>query len=76
MVIKLREMRWSEHVASMGKTRSAYKIFNGNSETKTSLGAEISVEGKLIFQWILNKQDVDKWPGFNCLVIGYSDRML
>ena len=37
-VIKLRIMRWAEHVARMGSRRGAYKVLVGKLEEKRSLG--------------------------------------
>ena len=37
-VIKLRRMRWTGHVASMGERRSAYKVLVGKPEGKRPLG--------------------------------------
>ena len=37
-VIKLRRMRWTGHVACMGKRRSVYKVLVGKPEGKTLLG--------------------------------------
>jgi hypothetical protein len=36
--IKLRNMRWTEHVAQIGEIRSAYKLFLGKPERKRPLG--------------------------------------
>jgi hypothetical protein len=38
MVIKSRRMRWTRHVARMGKMKNAYNILVGKSEGKIPLG--------------------------------------
>jgi hypothetical protein len=50
-MIKLRGMRWVEHVVSMGEMRNAYKILVGKPEWKRPLG----VNGRIILKWILGK---------------------
>ena len=37
-VIKLRIMRWAEHVARLGVRRGAYRVLVGKPEGKRSLG--------------------------------------
>jgi hypothetical protein len=37
-MIKSRRMRWAGHVARMGETRNAYRIFVGKPEEKRPLG--------------------------------------
>jgi hypothetical protein len=36
-VIKLRRMRWAEHVAHMGEGRGVYRVLVGRSEGKSAL---------------------------------------
>jgi transcription termination factor 2 len=71
-MIKSRRMRWAGHVARMGETRNAYRIFVGKPEGKRPLGRprrrwvdnikidlrEIGWDG---VNWIDLAQDRDQW---------------
>jgi hypothetical protein len=37
-IIKLRRMRWADHVALMGEKRNAYRLLEGKPEGKRPLG--------------------------------------
>jgi hypothetical protein len=37
-IIKLRRMRWAEHVAQMGENRNVYRLLVGKPEGKRPLG--------------------------------------
>jgi hypothetical protein len=71
-IIKSRRMRWAGHVARIGETKNAYRIFVGNSEGKRPLERprhrwadnikmdlrEIGWDG---MDWIDLAQDRDQW---------------
>jgi hypothetical protein len=58
-VIKLRRVRWEEHVACVGETKHAYAILVGKPERKRPLGSK-GVYGKSILEWIHLAQDRDQ----------------
>jgi hypothetical protein len=53
-VIKLRRMRWVEHVARMGAGRGAYRILVGRPEGRRPLGRLRRIREK-ISEWIFEK---------------------
>ena len=53
-VIKSRRMRWTEHVARMGKRRGVYRILVGNLKERAHLG-ELCVDGRIKLRWIFRK---------------------
>jgi hypothetical protein len=60
-MIKSRRMRWARHVARMGETRNAYRIFVGNPEEKRPPGRPRS-------GWVVNiKMDLREigWDGMD-----------
>jgi hypothetical protein len=62
-MIKSRRMRWAEHVARMGETRSAYRILVGKPEGKRPLG-------RPRHRWVDNikmdlKRDRMRWYGLD-----------
>jgi hypothetical protein len=74
-VIKSRRMRWTGHVARMGKGRGVYRVSVGKLERKTPLGRprrrwednikmdlrEIGIDGA---NWIRLAQDRVQWRAF------------
>jgi hypothetical protein len=71
-MIKSRRMRWAEHVARMGETMNAYRIFVGMPEGKRPVGRprrrwvdNIKMDLRQIgwdgMDWIELAQDRDKW---------------
>jgi len=56
-VIKLRRMRWAEHVARMGEGRGMYWVLVGKPEGKRPLG-DPGIDGWIILRWIFRKWDV------------------
>jgi hypothetical protein len=71
-IIKLRRMRWAEHVACMGEKRNAYRILVGKPEGKRLLGiprcrweGNIEMDLRVIglggMDWISLVQDRDRW---------------
>jgi hypothetical protein len=51
-VIKLRRMRWVEHVARMGETRQNFSRKNQRGREHLE---DLGVNGKIILEWILGK---------------------
>jgi len=72
-VIKLRRMRWAGHVSCMGGMRSAYRILVGKPAGKRALGRPRCVGGRIILEWILEKQGGKVWTGFTWLGITTSN---
>jgi hypothetical protein len=69
-MIKSRRMRWARHVARMGETRNAYRIWVGMPEEKRPLGRPRR-------RWLDNikmdlRYDVMVWTGSTWLRIGTS----
>jgi hypothetical protein len=64
MEIKLRRMKWAEHVARMRETRSACTIFVGQTETKNSFGRP-KRRKHVNIKYILYKSGVKLWIGLN-----------
>ena len=61
-VIKTRRMRWTGHVASMGKRGVVYRDFVGKPEGKRPHGRPM-LKWRIILRWILRKWDVVTWTG-------------
>ena len=57
-VVKSKRMRWSEHVARMGKRTGVYRVLEGNSDGKNHLGYP-GADGRIIVGWIFGKWDMD-----------------
>jgi hypothetical protein len=53
-------MRWAVNVARVWKKTNAYKVLVGKQEGKNRF-ENLSVDGKIIFKWILKKQDGRAW---------------
>ena len=74
-VIKLRRMRWMQHVAHMGEKRGVYRFLIGKSERKRQHGRPRH-RCTIIFKWVFKKWDVggtdwielaqdrDRWRAF------------
>ena len=56
-VIKLRRMRWVEHVARMGERRGVYRVLVGNLSVREHFG-DPGVDGRIILRLIFRKWDV------------------
>ena len=53
-VIKLRAIRWVEHVARVRNRRGPYRCLVGNLRERVNL-EDLSVYGKLILRWMYSK---------------------
>ena len=60
-VIRLRRMRWEEHVERMGENSDVYRVLVGNPETE-NLG-DSDVDEWIILGWICRRWDVGIWTG-------------
>jgi len=61
-VIKSRRMRWSGHVACMGRGEAYTGLWWGNRRERDRLG-DPGVDGRKILRWIFTKWDVGLWTG-------------
>jgi hypothetical protein len=72
LVIKLRRMRWAEHVARMGEGRGVYRILVGKPEGRRPLGRpsrrwknnirmDLREVGCGCVDWMELAQDKDRW---------------
>jgi len=43
------------HVACMREMRNAYRIFIGRPKRKRPLGGDVSLDGRIILEWVLGK---------------------
>jgi hypothetical protein len=68
-VIKIRRMRWVRHMASMGESRGAYRVWWGNLREKDHF-EDPGVDGRIILRWIFRKWDMGAWTGLSWLRIG------
>ena len=55
-VIKSRRLRWTGHIARMGKYRSAFKIVIQERDLQEGL----SIDGMTVLEWILNIYQYEK----------------
>jgi hypothetical protein len=69
-IIKSRTMRWTGHVARMGKKRNVYRLLVGKPEGKRPLG------GCITLRWILERWDGVMWTGLVWLRIGTGGELL
>ena len=60
------------HVARVGESRSAYRVFVRKPEEKNHL-VDPEVEGRIILRWIFRKWDAGPWPGVIWLRIETGD---
>jgi hypothetical protein len=56
-VIKSRRITWAGHVARMGESRSAYRVWWGILRKRNHL-KDAGVDGRIILRWIFRKWDV------------------
>jgi hypothetical protein len=55
-------MKWAGHVAIMRKMRNECKLLVGKPEGKNH-SKDLSVDGKIILEWISGKQGGKLWTG-------------
>jgi hypothetical protein len=61
ILIKLRRIRWAEHIAGMGKTRKAYptQFWSYSLRGRDQQLGDLGVDGRIILKEILEKKGVD-----------------
>jgi hypothetical protein len=69
-------MRWAGHVADMGETRNAYRIFLGNPEGKRPLRRPRRMLEDNIKMDLREREDGVVWTGFIWLRISTSGGLL
>jgi hypothetical protein len=74
-IIKLRRMRWAEHVARMGEKKNAYRLFVGMPEGKRPLGVPRR-RWWIILRWILERWNGVMWTGLIWLRMGIGGELL
>jgi hypothetical protein len=55
-VIKTRRMKWVGHLACMRDMRNTYNTLLGKPEGKRPLGRPRCIDGKIMLNWILEKE--------------------
>jgi hypothetical protein len=75
IVIKSIRMRWTGHVACMGKRRGVYRGLVGKPEGNNRW-EDLDVEGRIILRRIFGKWDVGAWAGSSWLGIGTGGGLL
>jgi hypothetical protein len=61
--IKPRRMKWTGHLACLGKRKVTYRVWMGSSEGKNHL-EDLGVDGRIILKWIMKKWDQGAWAGW------------
>jgi hypothetical protein len=56
-VIKSRIIRWSEHIARMGRGEACTGVWRGNLRERDHWG-DPGVDGRIILRWIFKKWDI------------------
>jgi len=74
-VNKSRRLRWAGHVVNMEEMRNIYKILIGKPEGKNHL-EDLDIDGRIIFEWILEKWGGSCGFGLIWLMIGNTGRLL
>ena len=59
---KSRRMRWAGHVARMGDTRDAYRVWRGNLRERDQL-EELGVGVRIILKWVFKMWYWETWTG-------------
>jgi hypothetical protein len=75
-VIKSRTMKWVVHVVRVGEMSNTYKILVGKPEGKSGHSEDVSVDGKVILDWILEKSGGNLWTGCVWVTTGTSGWLL
>ena len=68
-VIKSRSIRWTGHVACMGRGKAYTGFCLGKLSERDHLG-DPGIDGRIILRWIFGKLDVGVWTGSSWLRIG------
>jgi hypothetical protein len=74
-VIKSWRIEWVGHTARKGEMRNAYNVLVVKHEGKRPL-VDLSVDGRIILEWISRKQCGKVWTGCIWLRKGSSGRLL
>jgi hypothetical protein len=74
-MIKLRRMRWEEHVARMGR-RGMHIGYWWESQNESDHWEDQGVGGWTILKWTLERWDRMVWIGLTWLRIGTNGRLL
>jgi len=61
-VIKSKRMRWTKHVARMGRVEACTGFWWGNLRERDHLG-DPCIDGRIILRWIFRKWNVEPWTG-------------
>jgi hypothetical protein len=61
-VIKSRRVKWTGHVAPVGKRRGVSRVLVGNLRVRDRL-EDPCVDGRIMLRWIFRKWDEGAWTG-------------
>jgi len=68
-VIKSKIMKWTGHLARMGRGEMCTGFWWGNVRERDHLG-DPGVDGKIILKWVFTKCDVGIWTGSSWFKLG------
>jgi hypothetical protein len=74
-VIKSRRMRWTGHVARIGKREVHTGVWWGDLREGDHL-IDPDIDGRIILKWIFKQWDGGAWTGLSWLRIGRGGRLL